>query len=190
MHSVNEATVEDLLAAAQYCDAQESDNSAKKLMVILDVLIPRTYGANIPRLANEVEADLHHRIKTSWEAMGPDPRQAYFLDERVVGLLEYGAWARETHAARDRRVRSFFRQGLTMGLPGAAGIVDGVAGNNSLATVAPDIVTNQDITAVQGIAEALEKLKHTMTLADPLRQHIAGFGGLDKTPEGMQLALS
>ena len=79
-----------------------------------------------------------------------------------------------------------------MGLPGAAGIVDGVAGNYSLATVALDIVTNQDIIAVQGIAEALEKLKHTMTLADPLRQLIAGFGGLrgDKAPEGIQLALS
>ena len=188
MHSVNEATVEDILAAALLCDAQ--DNSRKKLMVILDVHIPRTYGVNIPRLANEVEADLHHRIKTSWEAMGPDPRKAYVLDERVVGQLEYGAWAHETHAARDRRVRSFFRQGLTMGLPGAARIVDGVAGNDSLATVASDIVTNQDNTAVQGMAEALEKLKHTMTLADPLRQLIAGFGGLDKAPEGMQLALS
>ena len=68
-----------------------------------------------------------------------------------------------------------------MGLPGAAWIVDGVAGNDSLATVASDIITNQDNTAVQGIAEALEKLKHTMTLADPLRQIIAGFGGLDKS---------
>ena len=85
-------------------------------MVILDVLIPRTYGANIPRVANDVEADPHHRIKTSWEAMGPDARKAYVLDQRLVGQLEYGVWACETHAARDRRVRSFFRQGLTMGL--------------------------------------------------------------------------
>ena len=50
-----------------------------------------------------------------------------------------------------------------MGMPGAAGIVDGVAGNDSLAAMAADIITNQDVTAVQGIAEALEKLKHTGT---------------------------
>ena len=51
MHSVNGATVEDLLAAAQFCEARESDNSRKNLIVILDVLVPRTYGESIPRQA-------------------------------------------------------------------------------------------------------------------------------------------
>ena len=120
MHSVNGATVADLLAATQYCNAPESDNSRKKLMVILDVLFPRTCGESNPRQANEAEADLHHCIKTSWEAMGRDAQKAIILNECVVGQLEYGAWARETHASRDRRVRSFFRQGLTMGLPGSS----------------------------------------------------------------------
>ena len=63
------------------------------------------------------------------------------LDERIAGQLEFAAWARATHAARDRRVRLFFRQGLNRGLSGAAAIVDGVARNESLATATSDIVT-------------------------------------------------
>ena len=119
--------------------------------------------------------------------MGPDARKAFILDQRIVGQVEFAAWEHKTHAARDRRVRSFFRQGPTMGLLGAAAVVDGVARNESLATVTSDIVTNQDVTGVQGFVEALEKLKLTMTLLDALHLLISGSGGLDKASEGMQL---
>ena len=98
---VNGATVKDLLPAAQLYDAQDSDNSRRKLIVILDVVVPRTFGESVPRQANEAEAGFHHRIKTSWGAMGPDARKSFILDQRIIGQLEYGAWGlRDSRCAR------------------------------------------------------------------------------------------
>ena len=62
MHSVNKTTVDDLLVAAQYCDAQESDNSGKELLVRLSTYVPRSCCDAVERQVNEAEEAVHNHI--------------------------------------------------------------------------------------------------------------------------------